>query len=714
MNITEALDPGPSHAAERAALQSLPRLRADLIVHEQVEDGNPTVVVHIPGTPQLFRFLPDHWALLQHFDGRHSCAEACDEFQKQSGKEVAEPDVHKFVQMLHDSGFWCYTGRDAYASYAHMESERRKHKKSFLADFARIDFWSCDPDAFLTRVHRYTTWLFSGWFAAFQLLIFAFMLYIFGSRWSQISHDTLLYYNFSRKTAADLLEFWLLFMVLCFIHELGHALACKHYGAGVHRLGFQLLYFEPTFFVEVTEGFVYANRWQRMGIIAVGVWSELICCSAASIVYWGTVAGSPIHDFAYKVMLITGVAVVVVEMIPLIKLDGYYLFCELLEIPALKERSTAYTMALVKHYIFHIPAERESLTTRRAVLFVIFALASGLYSYILLVAIALFLYHVLQTYMPVWAFVPGLLLGFFIFRTRLRKLFAFMKMVYLDKKALIQSSFPPARTAAVGIIGVCLLFVPFLHRTIEGRSYLEPVRRAVVRAEVPGEILHIFVEEGQSVAKGASIASLGSLALDSRADEARADLALAEARTTQAQLRYEELARTQHEQRSMVEDNRSVERQVERMQLRSPISGVVVTPRLQDRVGTYAQSGTTVAEVADLTQLRARIYVPEYLLQYVRVGSEVYVRPDGRFGSFGGVVESLAPAAAEIERGGGDADDYQGIRPPHYYVAMVQLANQDGLLKEGMPADAKIYSERHSIAALTWTAIWQFLERKVW
>lgn len=714
MNITEALDPCPSHLAERTALQSLPRLRADLIVHEQVETGNSTVVVHIPGTSELFRFLPDHWALLQYFDGRRSCAEACHEFQRQSGKEVSESDVRKFVQMLHDSGFWCYTGRDAYASYAHMETERRKHKKSPLADFARMDLWSCDPDIFLSHVHRYTTWLFSGWFAAFQLLIFSFMLYIFVSRWSEISHDTLLYYNFTRKTAADLLEFWLLFMVLCFIHELGHALACKHYGAGVHRMGFQLLYLEPTFFVEVTEGFVYANRWQRMGIIALGVWSELVCCSVASIVYWGTVAGSPVHDFAYKVMLITGVAVVVVEMIPLIKLDGYYLFCELLEIPDLKERSTTYTMALVKQRIFHIPAERESVTGKRALLFVCFALASGLYSYILLVAIAVFLYHVLQSYMPVWAFVPGLLFGFFIFRSRLRKLFAFTKMVYLDKKALIRSSFSPLRTATLGMTGACLLFIPILHRTSEGRSYLEPVRRAVVRAAVPGEILRIFVDEGQSVEKGAAVASLESLTLDSRAGETQADLALADARTIQAQLRYENPAHAEHERQSVLADAQSVERQVEHLQLLSPISGVVVTPRLQDRIGTYAQSGTTVAEIADLTEMRARIYVPEYQLQYVRVGSKAYVRPDGHFGSFSGVVASLAPAASEVETKLAHSDDYEGIRRPHYYVATVQLANPEGFLKVGMLADAKIYSERRSIAVLIWTEIRQFLERKVW
>lgn len=714
MNITEALDAGLHCLPERAPLQSFPRLHPDLIVRQHNENGAPVVVAHIPGTTELFRFLPDHWALLQLFDGRRSYAEVCNEFRRQSGNAVSESDLRTFVQMLQDNGFWYQTGRDAYLSYAHRGSERINRKTRRFADFARIDLAAWDPDMFLTRFHRYVEWLYSKWFTALSLLLFAFMVCIFISHWSEISHDTLHYYNFTRKSVADLLEFWLLFVVLCFLHELGHGLTCKHYGAGVHQMGFQLLYLEPTFFVEVTEGWVYASRWQRVAIIVAGVWVELICCSLASLVYWGTVQGSGAHDLAYKIMLITGVAVVIIEMTPLIKLDGYYLFCELVGIPDLKERSTAYTIASIQRRVFRLPANCESVTPKRAVFFITYALLSGIYSYLLLLAIALFIYHVLLNYIPTWAFIPAWFLMFLMFRSRLRKLAAFSRLVYLDKKDLVRSLLSPARTTALTVIGASILFIPFLHRSIEGRSYLEPVNRAVVRAEVPGEILRVFVEEGHVVSKGAPIANLRNLTLDSQADEALADLGLAEAHTTQAQLQHEGFAQAEHKRQSDAERSLSLAHQLEHLQLLSPVAGVVVTPRLNDRFGTYAPAGSTIAEVADLTQMRARIYVPEYQLQYVRIGSTAFVKLDGRFGSIPGVVTSLAPAATGMEPGLVESDDYEGIRQPHYYVVMVQIPNKEGLLKEGMLADTKIYSGRHSLAALSWRAVEQFLARKIW
>ena len=54
------------------------------------------------------------------------------------------------------------------------------------------------------------------------------------------------------------------------------------------------------------------------------------------------------HDFAYKVILITGLAVIVMNQNPLLKLDGYYFLTELIGIPDLKERSTSFALSTVE------------------------------------------------------------------------------------------------------------------------------------------------------------------------------------------------------------------------------------------------------------------------------------------------------------------------------------------------------------------------------
>ena len=408
-------------------------------------------------------------------------------------------------------------------------------------------------------------------------------------------------------------------------------------------MGFQLLYLEPTFFVEVTEGWVYANRQQRMAIILAGVWVELICCALATIVFWGTAPGSGPHELAYKVMLITGIAVVVIEMMPLIKLDGYYLLCELVGISELKERSTAFSLAWIKRKIFRIPAETEYVSPKRAWLYAAYAITSGAYSYLLLLAVVLFVTFTSSNYIPEWAFVPALFLVFLMFRSRLYKMAWLIKLVYLDKAEMIRSWFLSKRMIVTGVASAAILFVPFVHRVVEGRSYLEPVRRAVVRAEVTGRGLASFCRRRAGRPAGRADRQLAESALESNASEALANLSVAGANATQAQLQYGPFAAAEHERQSSAERSRSLGDEVEHLHLLpSPISGVVVTPRVRDLVGSFAPAGTAIAEIADLSQVRVRIYVPEYSLQWVRLDSQALVKLDGRFGAIPARLDSLA------------------------------------------------------------------------
>ena len=64
-------------------------------------------------------------------------------------------------------------------------------------------------------------------------------------------------------------------------------------------------------------------------------------------------------------MLITGVAVVVVNMNPLIKLDGYYAFSEIIGFADIKEKSTAWLSQIVRRKIFRLPVEVDYVPKRR-------------------------------------------------------------------------------------------------------------------------------------------------------------------------------------------------------------------------------------------------------------------------------------------------------------------------------------------------------------
>jgi putative peptide zinc metalloprotease protein len=544
--------------------------------------------------------------------------------------------------------------------------------------------------------------------------MFAIMVLIFVSGWSEIWRDTMQYYTFSNKGAADLAEFWLLFCGLGFFHESAHGLTCKHYGGGVHQMGFMLIYLSPAFCVDVSEVYVYGGKWQRVVTILAGIWVELMFCSVASIIWWGTPAGNAVHDFAYKVMMITGVAVVLMNLNPLIKLDGYYLFGELVGVPAMKESSTEYLSSWVRRNLFRLPVEVAYLRPRQRWLFVSYAVISGLYSYALLYTVVRFSYNVFSRFSPQWAFLPALLLALLILRARLRSAVRFMKDLYLDKQQRFRAWWNAPYKAVGAALVILGLFVPIWRETVSGRFVLEPEQRAIVRAAVPGQVAAVLADEGMPVAAGTLLFLLRSVRLEAEADDARASLRTAETQTREAELNYANLGSAQAERASQAGRYRSVSEQVAALQVASPISGVVATPRLQDRVGSFVHEGDELAEVQDASTLRARIFIPDFEIQRLGVGAPASLKLESLFQPIRGNVISIAPAFSELAPGLVHEEKYKGIAPPSYYVATVLIANPGGMIRSGMVGDAKVEVRRQSVVGFVWEDVREFAQRKLW
>ncbi len=350
MNLAEALNAALPELPARRERVGYPKIDPNLIASENIEDGQPVIVAMIRGRDNIFRFGPPQWRIIELFDGKRSWQDVADAHAELYGVRYDVDDLRDFTSGLDEIGFWYKTPLERnVALQQKLESSRHDHahRKSKF-DVAHMQFSAWDPDRYFDRIYPWLKWIYSRWFAAVCAVMFLFMTWIFVVDWGQIGGDTLQFYNFTQKSAADLAEFWVLFLILAFFHESAHGLTCKHYGGEVHAMGFHLIYLTPAFFVDVSEAWVYATRWQRFLTILVGIGIEMIFCALATFVWWGTPAGSEVHDLAYKIMLITGVAVVVVNMNPLIKLDGYYAFSEIIGFADIKEKSTAYLSQLVR------------------------------------------------------------------------------------------------------------------------------------------------------------------------------------------------------------------------------------------------------------------------------------------------------------------------------------------------------------------------------
>lgn len=723
MNLTEAFNVALPELPIKAASTGPPRLDPRVVTRQHIEEeGIPTVFAHIPGSGEYFRFTPENWAMLECFDGEPTWEGLLDKIYERTGFSLDLDWIKQYAADMEVTNFWYKAPQEKNIELMKKLSRERRYKvkqESKFSNLADIRFPAWDPDAYLTKLEKYIRFVYTPWFTALTLCLFAFMLYVFITGWSEIGNDTLEFYNFTKKGFGDIAEFWLLFFVLVFCHETAHGVTCKHFGGSVRQMGFNLLYLSPCFYVDTSELWVYASRWQRvMGIIA-GLWVEMIFCSCSTVVWWATAPGTFAHEFAYKVMLITGIGAVIISLNPLIKLDGYYLLTEIIRMPNLKEESTALVMGWIKRNIFGLPVDVPFVPRRRRWIYVPYAILSGAYSYLLLFAVARFVRNVLYNYSPEWAFLPAAFVAYTIFKSRIRTFLRFMKTVYLDKRERMRAWFTPARTAMTGAVAAVVLLAPVWRDGIEARFILEPAQRAVLRAQVPGTVVAVAAEEGQPVAAGATIARLRNLELESQAADARAKLQLATAKASQAQLRYASFGPAEQQRRSAETAARMAADELSRLAVTSPISGVVVTPRVKDLLGSRLEAGAEIAEIADTSTMRARAYVSEFDMRRLRGSGDAKLFFDSLGISLPSTVASVGQVSTEILPGLTHQEEYKGMSPPRYYIADLMVPNPSSRLSIGMTGTAKIYAdksfaERKSLGWFVYRFVRDSVARKLW
>jgi putative peptide zinc metalloprotease protein len=259
-----------------------------------------------------------------------------------------------------------------------------------------------------------------------------------------------------------------------------------------------------------------------------------------------------------------------------------------------------------------------------------------------------------------------------------------------------------------------LLFAPIWRETVQGRFLLEPDQRAVIRATVPGQIAQVLSGEGSQIAAGAPIFRMRNVNLESDASRSLADLTLAQANARQAQLNYANLGYARGEQASLSQRYQSASRQLVVLQLTSPISGVVVTPRIGNLAGSFVAAGTELAEVDDSQAFKARIFVPDFDVHRVALGSPVSLKLESRFQPVLGKVTAISSGPLDLPPGLIHVEQYKGLTPPPHYVATVVIPNINGTLRGGMSGDAKIQVQKRSLAWFVWETGREFTQRKLW
>jgi putative peptide zinc metalloprotease protein len=169
--------------------------------------------------------------------------------------------------------------------------------------------------------------------------------------------------------SASVVSLWLAAILPVVIHELGHALTVKHYQREVHRGGLMLYFGMPAAFVDTTDIWMEGKR-ARLAVTWAGPYTGFIIAGGCALVVWlwpGLAAGPLLLQVAVLAALTS-----VLNLNPLLKLDGYYLLSDALEIPKLRERS----LGFIQHRLAAKLLKRERFE-REEIIFLVFGALSA-------------------------------------------------------------------------------------------------------------------------------------------------------------------------------------------------------------------------------------------------------------------------------------------------------------------------------------------------
>jgi RND family efflux transporter MFP subunit len=238
------------------------------------------------------------------------------------------------------------------------------------------------------------------------------------------------------------------------------------------------------------------------------------------------------------------------------------------------------------------------------------------------------------------------------------------------------------RTAILTLAGIGLLFLVAcpLPLRVDGDAVVAPVRRALVQPEVEGVISRVLVHEGENVQRGQALAEMESWNF-------RSALAAAESKYESAILKMNQaLSQNDGTQAGMQKvqadywkaDVDRAKEMLDKVQLRSPIDGVVSTPYVERFAGRKLQPGDSFAEVVDTSEAIVDVAVDDTDAGLLKQGQPAVLKLNSYpTKTFRGNVEIVSPRAALV-------------RETPVFYARVAVANAAGLLRSGMEGRGKV------------------------
>ncbi|HLQ38171.1 MAG TPA: hypothetical protein VK348_10235 [Planctomycetota bacterium] len=611
-------------------------LREDLVVTRQLVRSGARYVVHDPLSFQNHIFTVHEYRVLCALHHDRSLAATLGALQAEDVLSAADQrSFYDFVVGLHGMGLLQIPGMPVEAVYRRYEHRQKARRWSLLRMLTYHRVSLLDPDRFLGQTLPFVRWLFTGRGLA---LWAALML---AAAWQCAGRLPELYGQAAELLAlGNLPLLWVSLVGLKVIHEFGHAYACKRFGGAVPDMGMSLVFLTPCAYIDANASWTFRRRWHRIAVALGGVYVESIVAGIFALLWAGSPAGLW-HEVARNVVVLASVTTVLVNLNPLMKYDGYYVFSDALGLVNLQQRAVQLQKALAGWLALGLPRPRFGYSRGEALLYGCYAPATLANR----IAMAFGVTAVLMLTWPTLGLLLGVCFAWLLIIAPVYKLFD-----YLWRGRRTAAVRRRARCVAVGSVLAATLVLGLLpvSASVIVRGVLDPGTRIAVRAPDSGFVDSVRVRTGDSVVANDVLCRLRNPVLDERLGEVATEIFAQSVRLDAVEIGDPTQAAAL---RARLEFLRARQREFEAraaaLAISVPTDGVVVG-RLSSLAGKFVHQGELMMELHSKHRF-VRVVLGE--LEVVRTRLEVGATAELRWACQPGqvvraVVREIRPSAS--------------------------------------------------------------------
>jgi putative peptide zinc metalloprotease protein len=601
-----------------------------------------------PISLRYFELSDEEYAVLAMLDGKASLAEIKEAIEKRFPPRLATFDqlqdlVHRFftLGLVYGNG-----GAQMAAAQKTYASEQRSRWLGQFVNPLFIKFPGFDPERLLQLLYPCVRWVFAPISLLACIVLIVIAAIVVAMEFATISRALPSLEQLFQ--ASNLIWLIAALAVSKSLHELGHALTCKHYGGECHEIGLALLVFTPSLYCDTTDAWMIPSKWKRAAVGAAGMAVELVL-AAVGVIVWRFSQPGLIHYLSLNTVFVCSISTLLFNANPLLRFDGYYILSDLLDTPNLWHRSRLALLQSLQQGIFGLRSPASTNSPRGDFWLIVYALASLAYRAVIGIGIIVLLYKFLRPYglqfvgnILLWLTVLGMFAiplwrGVQFFRRP--GIWRRLRLVRASLLCLLAGAFVAA-----------ILMVPIPHH-VTTPLVLELRDAESIYVTVPGILDVMHVQPGDRVTAGAPIANLSNPEIDQ-------EIARLSGERDRLQIHLQNLSRRQGRDKDAAdaipatrtaladldERLRRRRRDAQRLQLVTSRAGVVSPPPKlspdtpedelptwsglpsdDHNVGCYFEVGTLVCLVGNTSAMDALLIVDQNDIEFVRSGQAVEI-----------------------------------------------------------------------------------------